>query len=264
MHAFCRYAAGNEMPASVHCFRWSRRFPTIAPGLGYQPRAKQTDCTKCRQVQPRQPPTRCQTTSHLRSSFVLVCDVTDGPRWRDAWSRDDARRCQHLLLQTQADLTIQGGFGLWHHPLHLQNHCVRLNVASDPYVDAHNPPLLHRCGDYAAAAVLQMPNVTVRHRPQVAYFLSWPVLGTAVILAWQPSPDQMSHMVKHSGIANESQLQEVRVLVQSYVALCKTAQCKQASWLSWVLDRRCVARSTVIRVAFPARATRLLMCHTRL
>ncbi len=46
---------------------------------------------------------------------------------------------------------------------------------------------------------------------QVAYFLSWPVLGSAVILAWQPSPGEMSHMVKDSGIANETQLHDVRV-----------------------------------------------------
>ena len=49
---------------------------------------------------------------------------------------------------------------------------------------------------------------------QVAYFLSWPVLGSAVILAWQPSPGEMSHMVKDSGIANESQLHDVRSIMQ--------------------------------------------------
>ena len=47
-------------------------------------------------------------------------------------------------------------------------------------------------------------------RAQVAYFLSWPVLGSAVILAWQPSPGEMTHMVKDSGIANETQLHDVR------------------------------------------------------
>ncbi len=46
---------------------------------------------------------------------------------------------------------------------------------------------------------------------QVAYFLSWPVLGSAVILAWQPSPGEMSHMVKDSGIASETQLHDVRI-----------------------------------------------------
>ena len=100
--------------------------------------------------------------------------------------------------------------------------------------------------DFHAATHVRSTATVGSTRPQVAYFLSWPVLGTAVILAWQPSPGEMSHMVKDSGIANESQLQAVRILVQAQVALRKTAQAERASWCSWVLERQPGAYWTVL------------------
>ena len=54
---------------------------------------------------------------------------------------------------------------------------------------------------------------------QAAYFLSWPVLGSAIILAWQPSPGEMSTMVKDSGLADDKLLQKVRFTPPSSIVV---------------------------------------------
>ncbi|BDA42067.1 hypothetical protein COCOBI_02-8680 [Coccomyxa sp. Obi] len=72
---------------------------------------------------------------------------------------------------------------------------------------------------------------------KVAYFLSWPTLGSAVILVMTPSEDKMKKALEKSGTADGARVEEIRQLTQLQMDKIKqaAAQGKQpgSSTQSW-------------------------------
>lgn len=72
---------------------------------------------------------------------------------------------------------------------------------------------------------------------KVAYFLSWPTLGSAIILTMMPSEDKMRQELQKSGTADERRIEEIRQTTQLQLEkIRQTAeQSKQpgASTQSW-------------------------------
>ena len=187
------YAGGKAMPASIHGFRWARCLPTMPADLltTFTARKFSSASRNADRIMSLRACTQL-CGCRIKSLFDLQLDCAMPVSVRDG-----------ALLG--AGMTLVAASTFFYRRKQTLPFKVRSRAVASPR------RLSQTWLDVAVKAVLL-------DTAQVAYFLSWPVLGSAVILAWQPSPGEMSHMVKDSGIANETQLHDVR--------FCKYARSK--------------------------------------